>query len=658
MAADTRMVKPLISLVSGTWNRLPLLQKMITSFRADMLRGIEYEIVICDGGSTDGTLEWLRTQTDVILIEHGELRGAIRAFTEAANKSTGEYVILANDDIVFHAGSILRALSYLQDTPSCGAVGMADNRPVPPFHDENTYKVLHMPGVKDGKSISLIYAQVGVFRAWLGHKIGWWLGKNNEMAQSRVYGGDNFLSAKIWEMGYTVDKVEGCAVTDFVAEDELRLINRAQGQIANMSDSQVYYSLWNNKVGGPMVSPYPTMPQQNRPSVRVLYLPIYEPGWEIQKRTKRGLREALQRYRTPAGWGVTVAEFDYMGVPAAELESRLLLLAESFQPHIILTQIQAPKPLTANMLGKLRSRHPYAHVINWNGDYAYGGLTSDEMMLLLRRVDLQLCINGTALETYARAGIKAVYWQIGFEPVDEMLPDVVAYDVVWVANAYCESRRKLGKQLMEWGAEYGFSVGLYGSGWGNDAAGNSLYDFTQTHAINRAAKIAIGTNEYPDAYGFFSNRVIETMAAGGCLYAQQTIPGLEALTGLQPGKHYAEWSDITALETTLAYYLNANQDKERQNIADAGSSFVREHHSFDARVRQLFELIKTHIPARQDPQANSVYLRYVGPMQEEFGIPSRVSEHIRYLYEPGKPLLVDKSDAPYFLAQKLWELIE
>ena len=119
---------PLISVVTGTYNRLALLQSMIASVRREIPTGIPYEIVVCDGGSSDGSLDWLKAQADVVLIEHGALRGAITAFTDAAHQARGKYVVLANDDVEFKPLSLAAALVHLEDTPACGAVAFKDNR--------------------------------------------------------------------------------------------------------------------------------------------------------------------------------------------------------------------------------------------------------------------------------------------------------------------------------------------------------------------------------------------------------------------------------------------------------------------------------------------------------------------------------------------------
>ena len=52
---------PKISVVIGSFNRCKLLKLCIESIR-DELETLEYEIIVVDGGSTDGTVEWLTLQ--------------------------------------------------------------------------------------------------------------------------------------------------------------------------------------------------------------------------------------------------------------------------------------------------------------------------------------------------------------------------------------------------------------------------------------------------------------------------------------------------------------------------------------------------------------------------------------------------------------------
>jgi len=645
----------LIGLVSGTYNRLDLLKRMVETFRADVPSGMSYTITLVDGGSTDGTLAWARAQDDVQLIEDGKLTGAINAFTRGAFATDAKYIIMANDDIEFVPGSIVRAFVYLEDHETCGAVAFADNRPLPPSYGPDVWKVLSAPTIRNGVEDSAIYAQVGMFRKWLGDLCDWW-GANTAMKQARTYAGDNHLSAHIWQLGYSVDVVEGCRIIDHVMLDELREINGAAGRITNPTDSDYYYNQWPGKVKGPMIPDSPQVEQQDIPSIRVLYLPIYDPGWEAAQKQKRGLRDALARAVTPKGFHLAVKEIDYFAIPESQLEATLLKAADEFQPRLILTQIQAPGPITGDILSKLRARLPRASVINWNGDYWPDGLVSDAMLKLLRQVDLQLTVNGSVLEQYRAHGIAADYWQIGYEePGDwpSAMPDMPHHDILFLGNKYWPVRQKLWDTVTAF-ADHDCHVGFYGSGW--DAPdGFNLYDFAQGKALYRNARIALGDNQFPDAAGYVSNRLFQAMAAGGCLFMQQWVKDMEELIGLKAGVHYIEWEDYDDLRKKLIWWLDPNHEGIRRKIADAGTAYVRQFHSFDARVTELFQLIGKHMQPHRDVEANAVKLRYIGPLPE--GGEMGRSTGLHYEYYSGKPLVVDKLDAPYFLAQPgLWRL--
>lgn len=548
----------ILSIVAGTFNRLDYLRAMITSARRQIPPGLDYEFILIDGGSDDGTLDWAREQADVKLIEHGRLLGAIRAFTDGAHAATGDYVLLANDDVLFHDGAILRALLHLEQTPQCGAVAFMDNRKAPGY-EQDGFHVQTITALRDGQPINVIYAQVGLYRRWLGELANWW---DMGQAQEHTYGGDAYLSARIWELGYTVEAVEGAAVTDRVAEDDLRQRNT---QIEHQIGS-AYYRRYPNGVKLGTWADAPQQPASER--MRILYLPLYEAGYGHYK---RGLREALER----VGW---VMEYDYANLRDY---TPLLLLLRDWQPHLVLMQVHNLGALTTALLEQLRQQSPASVFVNWNGDVYADQLTAPSMLDFLKHVQLQLVVNSEVLPTYAQHGIAAAYWQIGFEPVPETLPSMMSHPLLFLGNAYSPARRELGALLRELDP----LAGLYGMAWGMLGDGNTLYDFASGAALYRNCTIAIGDNQYGDQ-GFVSNRLFEALANGAFLL-QQRVPGLEALTGLQSGVHYVEWETYADLRAAVELY--SADEEARQTIAAAGEAFVREHHSFAARVRQLFE---------------------------------------------------------------------
>lgn len=550
-----------ISVVTGTYNRIERLQRMVASARAAIAPPLTYEFVIVDGGSTDGTQDWCQTQPDVRLIEHGALYGGLKAFGDGARAAVGECVVLANDDITFLPYSLTRAWVHLQSTPTCGAVAFADNRPAPGYGDG--YKVQTISVDFNGTMRSVPYAQVGMFRRGLGNEAGWWGDEHPIMRQGHTYGGDNFLSARIWEIGYTVDAVDGAAVHDDIADDLLRAMNTQ----AELRKPGMYYQVYAAPPKFPPVQQFAETGER----LRVLLLTLYEPGYG---QYKRGLRDALEN--VAAVW-----EVDYLN-EAYDLAA----LVKAWQPHLLLMQLHSAENVTPADLAAARTWCPSMTVVNWNGDVYLDKLTSPGMLELLQHVDMQLVVNDTVIPTYAEHGIKSAYWQVAFEPVDADLPVVAAHDVVWLANGYTDARKQLGELLR---SIQGVNVGLYGTGW-RMPNGNTTYNFAAGAALYRKAKIALGDNQYPDQRGFVSNRIFEALGNGAFLLHQH-VDGLEELTGLKNGVHYVEWTTPQDLQQKIRWWLNPKHAHERKLIAETGERFVRGQHSFDARVRDLFERI-------------------------------------------------------------------
>lgn len=164
-----------IGVVTGTVNRIASLVRFVESARREIPRGLSYTITVVDGGSTDQTLEWCKTQRDITLIEHGELRGAINAFSEGATRTDADYILLGNDDVSFKPYSILAALAHLERTPACGAVAFADNRTSLVTGDGTQYRVEGIGATTAaGEKVMVVYPQVGLVRKWLGDQVGWW----------------------------------------------------------------------------------------------------------------------------------------------------------------------------------------------------------------------------------------------------------------------------------------------------------------------------------------------------------------------------------------------------------------------------------------------------------------------------------------------------
>lgn len=120
-----------VAIVMGTYNRLALLQACVESIRRSVGK-LSYVCLVCDGGSTDGTREWLVQQPDCELLE-GDLEGAVKnynlGFARAVADGAAFAVAVVNDDDAFLPGetAISDAVAAIRADVEVGAVVFKSN---------------------------------------------------------------------------------------------------------------------------------------------------------------------------------------------------------------------------------------------------------------------------------------------------------------------------------------------------------------------------------------------------------------------------------------------------------------------------------------------------------------------------------------------------
>jgi len=120
------MKKPAVSVVLGSYNRKAFLKETIKSI-CEELDGFEpgYEIIVIDGGSTDGTVKWLVRQKNIIsIIQHN--RGTWRGkeiprqswgyFMNLGFKAArGKYICMLSDDCLVIPGAIKNGYFHFEE---------------------------------------------------------------------------------------------------------------------------------------------------------------------------------------------------------------------------------------------------------------------------------------------------------------------------------------------------------------------------------------------------------------------------------------------------------------------------------------------------------------------------------------------------------------
>ena len=323
--------------------------------------------------------------------------------------------------------------------------------------------------------------------------------------------------------------------------------------------------------------------------LRVLYLPFIEPGYPALKRYKRGLREALARVGT-------VVEIDWRNeldrIGRRGLLRKIAESATELEPTLILAQVHDSKDLSASHIRSLRRSAKSAILANWNGDYQDFAKLEQADIEIASAFDLQLVVSFDGVEEYIKREIRSRYWQIGWEP------DGVGFEPGWstrrhhvlfLANRipWYPARRDLVARLRK--ANIG--LGLYGLNWPWFwTIGRNLYDFKKGCRLIRAAKLVLADNPRPNARGYVSNRLFQSLAAGGALVLLEHFDEYERL-GIVDGEHLIVWKDAEDLIEKTRFWCRAENEDRRRQIAAAGQKFCLEHHSFDVRVRELLEMI-------------------------------------------------------------------
>jgi len=116
----------LTSIVVLTWNGLRYTKDCLESVRKHTYP--DYELIVVDNGSTDGTVEWLEKR-DLKLIRNETNRGYAAGVNQGVKTAAGRNILLLNSDTVVTAGWLDRMLDVLYIEPNVGMVGPTSGPP-------------------------------------------------------------------------------------------------------------------------------------------------------------------------------------------------------------------------------------------------------------------------------------------------------------------------------------------------------------------------------------------------------------------------------------------------------------------------------------------------------------------------------------------------
>lgn len=206
------MSKPIISVILGSYNRKSFIKKTIQTIRKNGIT-VPFEIIVIDGGSTDGSIAYLTNQKDIITIvqhNHGswknkeiEKKSWGYYMNIAFQASHGKYIVMISDDCLLVPKSIMNAFELFE---------------------QQLYMKREIGGIAFYWR-NLPYEKMYYVRQTLGHKLSINYGMYIKKALEEVnyceedrysfYYGDGDLSLKLWKAGNSIIDCKNAFVEHF-----------------------------------------------------------------------------------------------------------------------------------------------------------------------------------------------------------------------------------------------------------------------------------------------------------------------------------------------------------------------------------------------------------------------------------------------------------
>ena len=116
-------MKKEISIIIVSFNTKELLRKCIIE-ATNASTGLDYEIIVVDNDSKDGSLDMVKTEfPEIIFIQSGGNIGFGAANNLGFKKSNGEYIVLLNSDAFIRGDSLKISLGKIKSNSTIGLVG-------------------------------------------------------------------------------------------------------------------------------------------------------------------------------------------------------------------------------------------------------------------------------------------------------------------------------------------------------------------------------------------------------------------------------------------------------------------------------------------------------------------------------------------------------
>ena len=211
-----------ISICVPTYNRLEFIKKFVDSIR-NGIGDYPYEIIVGDGGSNDGTIEYLKKQKDVTVVEMGGLTGGVKAYNACFKKAKYEYIFWPSDDFLLVPETLIKCCNLMDKHPEVGMVS--------PKFIESKYS--NFPNVARWNN-RIVISKTHVFRTSVLKEIG----LLDDTFKTYYVDADSTLA--VLNKGYTTMFTREVGAIHLRVEDETRKGNNVNSELEEKEEN--YYT--------------------------------------------------------------------------------------------------------------------------------------------------------------------------------------------------------------------------------------------------------------------------------------------------------------------------------------------------------------------------------------------------------------------------------
>jgi GT2 family glycosyltransferase len=112
-----------LSIIILCWNDLKVIADCLKSIY-DQTKLIEFEIIVSDNGSTDGSVEFVRGSfPSVRLVENRANLGFAKGNNAGIRVASGEYILILNPDTIIQNNALEKLVSFADRSPKAAAFG-------------------------------------------------------------------------------------------------------------------------------------------------------------------------------------------------------------------------------------------------------------------------------------------------------------------------------------------------------------------------------------------------------------------------------------------------------------------------------------------------------------------------------------------------------